>query len=202
MRRPASTSATLAPDSASSFASTPPAAPDPITQTSKAGDLSILVFRVRTTWKLKHHRIPLILEILMNPDRGGVISINCGRLKKHEELLFSRGWLVFVVADTLHQRYLLGFAASGKLPRILPRGHPVHRSKPVGPLLFHVVRRRENDFIDVFIYFRRCRAGRVIVNWNDDFGQRIEGPRLLRVEVFQNIRRSRRLARRCMRSIR
>src|SRR5437588_4169461 len=142
MRRPASTSATLAPDSASSFASTPPAAPEPITHTSKVGGLSIPVFRVRAAWKFEHHGIALILEILMNPDRGGVISVNRGRLQNHKELLSRGRRLVLVAADSLHQLGLLGCAAFGVFVPELTDGQLVHPGKPLGPHLFHVVRRR------------------------------------------------------------
>src|ERR1700693_6269969 len=122
MGRPASTSTTLAPDSASSFASTPPAAPEPITHTSNTGGLSIPVFRVRTAWKLEQHSVALIFEILMNADRGGIIFVNRSVLQDHKELFFRRARLVLVAADSLHQRRLLGFATFGVFLPVLAHG--------------------------------------------------------------------------------
>ena len=45
------------------------------------------MFRVRATWELRQGSVALVLEILMDSDRGSIVTVDRGALRRHKNLV-------------------------------------------------------------------------------------------------------------------
>lgn len=54
------------------------------------------VFRMRATWEVCQGRVALVLEVLMDSDRGGVIAVDRGAFRRHKESFLRLSRILFV----------------------------------------------------------------------------------------------------------
>ena len=67
------------------------------------------MFGMRAAFELFQVSVAFVLQLLVNADLRGVITVNRHVLDRLEEFLFRRRWLRFVFADFSQQSDLLVF---------------------------------------------------------------------------------------------
>src|SRR5436309_3752205 len=140
-----------------------------------ADRLSLPVLGMSASREFRDRGIALVLEVLVNSDRGSVIAVDGGPFGGDEKSLFRSRGVFFVLSDLLDQRDLLVRRAIRERFLILALGHLVDRSQTLRPKTLGAFVCVRDDRVNVLPDASGLRAGGMFVSGNDGLGKRLDG---------------------------